>query len=98
MNARLAQMHGGGGDNAQRTAEDQRAPPPQQIGGHAAGDLTQQADAVENALGQADLRQRKPRAASSATQTASVKCRVEVNACRYTQRSCFCKFMGNTLS
>ena len=36
----------------------------------------------------------KPRAASSATQTASVKCRVEVNACRYTQRSCFCKFMG----
>lgn len=60
MNARLgANANGGGGDNAQRTAEDQRAPPPQQIGGHAAGDLTQQADAVENALGQADLRQRK---------------------------------------
>ena len=40
----------------------------------------------------------KPRAASSATQTASVNRSVEKNACRYTQRSCFCKFIGNTLS
>ena len=57
MNARL-------GANAMVAAETTpSAPPkisvPQQIGGHAAGDLTQQADAVENALGQADLRQRK---------------------------------------
>ena len=51
MNARL-------GANAMVAAETTPSAPPK-ISGHAAGDLTQQADAVENALGQADLRQRK---------------------------------------
>ena len=62
-----AQMNVRLGANAMVAAETTPSAPPKisvrrrpsKIGGHAAGDLTQQADAVENALGQADLRQRK---------------------------------------
>ena len=40
----------------------------------------------------------KPRAASSATQTASVSRRQEVNEYTRTARNCLGKFIGNTLS
>ena len=51
--------HGQRRENAQHTAENQRAPPPQQIRSHAAGHLAQQARQMEHPFGQADFRQRE---------------------------------------